>query len=317
MESGLKLTFDTYYKYENIKDYIKSFPYSVAEYKTNIDPEKINEIILEIDDFLLLVSLALEKICLCTGWVAYSNSKIVRYLRRDRTIPDRDTKRSYSDYLIEPFELKTFLEKSYNAFINFNDRNLLRNILFPIVRKKKISVETHYLILFAILESTVLNYKKNNKYEPILPPDDFNVLKDDLEKFIKKKLNSDENMKERRKFIYEKLPELNRISFKSSFELFQNHYKIYVGDLWPLIESKEGATLAHIRNKIIHGEIFSNHQFNAVRLAMEHLQIIVERIVFTLLNWDISNTKVSLEYVKQYHSKEFEKVKYYQKLFNE
>ena len=257
LESGLKLTFDTYYKYENSEDYGKSFPYTVAEFKTDLDPERINEYIAEIDDFLLLLSLALEKICVCTGWVAHSNSKIVSYYRRDRTIPYKDEKHSYSDNLIEYFELKTFLEKSYRAFINFNDRELLRNILFPIIRKKKISVETHYLILFAILESIILNYKRNNDYESILPTNNFNNLKSDLKKFIRSKLTSVD--KNRRKFIYDKLPELNRISFKSSFELFQVQYKIPINDIWPLIDSKEGTSLAQIRNKIIHGEIFSNH----------------------------------------------------------
>ena len=146
--------------------------------------------------------------------------------------------------------------------------------------KKKISVETRYLILFAILESIILNFKKNNDYEPILPEDNFNDLKNDLKKFIKSRLSSvDSN---RRKFIYEKLSELNRISFASSLELYQKHYNIKIDDLWPLADSKEGASLADIRNKIIHGETFSNHQFQAIGFAMHHLQIIVERMVLSL-----------------------------------
>ena len=313
LESGVKLTFDIFYRYENTEDYTKSYPYAVAEFKTDLDPERINEIIVEIDDFLLLVSLALETICVCTGWIAFSNSKKVTYYRRDRVIPDKEESSSYSEYLIEPFELITFLEKSYKAFIGFNDRELLRNILFPLVRRKKISIETHYLILFAILESIILNYKKNNNYEFILRKDDFNNLKNDLKEFIKLKLSSIDKIK--RKFIYEKLSELNRVSFPSSLELYQKHYNIKIDDLWPLFDSKTGASLADIRNKIIHGETFSNHQFQAISFAMHHLQIIVERMVLSLLSWNISKSRVSSEYTKQHFAKDFEKVKYYQKLF--
>lgn len=315
LESGLKLSFDTYYKYENTEDYVKSFPLTVAKFRTDLDPEKINEYITEIDDYLLLLSFALGKMCVCTGWFAASNSKIVTYFRRDKVIPDKDEKHTYPDYLIEPFELKIFLKKSYKAFINFNERELLRNILFPLIRKKRVSVETHFLILFAILESVVLYYKRNNDYEFILLPNDFNTLKSNIKEFIKSNLLSVD--KNRRKYMYEKLAELNRISFKSSFELFQKHCKVYVDDLWPLIDSQDGTSLTQIRNKIIHGEIFINHHFQAISLAAIHLQIIVERIIFTLLGWDISNTRVSLEYVREYYLKDFEKVKYYQKLLNE
>jgi len=323
LESGLKLTFDIYYKYEDTEDYTKSYPYTVAEFKTNIEPERINEIIIEIDDLLRLVSLALEKVCVCTGWVAYSNNKRVTFYRRDRVIPHKNEDDNYYDLIIEPFEVTSFIECAYKAFTKFNDKELLRNILTPLVRKKKLSVETHYLILFAILESVVLNHKKLRRFEPILTRNLFNELKKDLEnsinskkEFLRSKLDSnDEGIEQKIKFMCEKLSELNRISFNSSFELFQKQFNIPINDLWPLYDAKEGPTLKQIRDKIIHGVTFSNHQFQAISFALHHLKFIVERIVFTLLGWDISNSRLSLEYIQQSYSKLLEEVKYYQKLF--
>lgn len=310
LQSGLKLTFDTYYRYEDFGDYEKSSPYSVAEFKTDIDPAQINEIVNETDDFLLLLSFALGKICICTGWVASSNSKIVKYFRRDKAIPSKSEKNSFSDQLVETYELKSFLEHTYKYFINFNNRELLRNILYPVVRENKISVETRYLILFAILESIILDYKKSFGYEIILDEDLFNELKIDLKELIKSKLLSID--KDRRKFIYEKLPELNRVSFTSSLALFQKHYKIKLDDLWPLSDSKDGASLSDIRNKIIHGEIFNYHQSQAISYAVIHLQIIVERMILSLLDWDISKSTASADYNKHFFAKENEKIKFYQ-----
>jgi len=314
LESGLKLTFDTYYRYEKFEEYEKSTPYSVAEFKTDIDPTRINEIVNEIDDFLLLLSFALGKICICTGWVAASHSKIVKYFIRDKAIPGKSEKHSFLDQLIETGALKSFLEHTYKEFINFNNRELLRNILYPVVRKKKISVETRYLILFAILESIILNYKKYFGFDIILDEGIFNELKTDLKELIKSKLLSIDKV--RRKFIYEKLPELNRISFSSSLELYQKHYQIKIDDLWPLTDSKDGASLSDIRNKIIHGEIFNYQQSQAINYAVIHLQIIVERMILSLLDWDISKSIASVDYNKSFLAKENEKIKFYQKLLS-
>lgn len=324
LESGLELTFDIFYRYENEEDYTKSYPYAVAEFKNNLEPERINEIIIEIDDLLRLISLALEKVCVCTGWVAYSNTKSVVFYRRDRVIPEKDEGDNYYHSIIEPFEVNSFIECAYKAFTKFNDKELLRNILTPLVRSKKLSVETHYLILFAILESIVLNYKKLNKYEPILTRSLFNDLKKDLGNSINSKKDllrfklalDDEEVEQKIKYMSEKLSELNRISFNSSFELFQKQYNIPINDLWPLYDTKESTTLAQIRNKIIHGETFSNHQFQAISFALHHLQIILERMVLSLLGWDISNSRVSLEYTRQNYSKLVDDIKYYQNLFN-
>jgi|ERR1035437_629280 hypothetical protein len=317
LKCGLQLYFETYYKYEETEDSYKSlsYPFTVAEFKTELDPENINEYLAEIDDFLLLLSFAIGKNCLCTGWSAVSNSKIVTFYRRDKVIPPKVKQRSFIDYLIEHSDLQIFLEKAYKTFTNFDDIILLRHILYPVIRRKSISIETHYLMLFAILESVILFNKRHINYEFILNTNDFNTFKDKIKPFIKSYLPLPDD-KTRRKYLYDKLPELNRLSFDSSFELFQKDYKVDIDDLWPVINQKDGASLTQIRNKIIHGEVFSNYHFDAISLATIHLQILVERIIFTLLEWDVSKTKVSKEYLANELFDDYEKIKYYQKLFN-
>src|ERR1035437_5450386 len=316
LNCGLQLYFETYYKYEETEDSYKSlsYPFTVAEFKTKLDPENINEYLAEIDDFLLLLSFAIGKNCLCTGWSAVSNSKIVTFYRGDKVIPTKVKQRSFIDYLIEHSDLQIFLEKAYKTFTNFDDIILFRHILYPVIRRKSIAIVTHYLMLFAILESVILFDKRHNNYEFILKQKEFDNLKGDIRSVIESYYPSPED--ERRENICAKLPELNRLSFNSSFELFQKHYKVYIEDLWPVINHKDGASLTQIRNKIIHGEVFSNYHFDAISLATIHLQILVERIIFTLLEWDVSKTKVSKEYLANELFDDYEKIKYYQKLFN-
>lgn len=325
LASNLKLTFDTYYDHEYQEDNIISRPYTVAEFETDLDPESINELIVDVDDFLLILSLAIGKICICTGWAASSNNKIVRYYRRDRVIPEKADKYSFLDSLIEQFDLKSFLKEGYKSFIDFNDKKLLRNIIYPLLLKNKPNVETRYLILFAALESLLLNYKKVNGYESILPNNIFKIFKKELENNIKEKRDiinaklqlSDEIIEEKLNFICSKTSELNRIPFEASFNLFNKYYKVYIDDLWPLVNSNKGASLSKIRNMLIHGEIFSNPQLQATVLAKTHLQVIIERIVLAILGWDITKTRVSPVYLSKQFPDDKKKVKYFQKLLAE
>jgi hypothetical protein len=144
----------------------------------------------------------------------------------------------------------------------------------------------------------VLFYLENSGAEFILAPDEWNSFRKDLKNFIKNHSHFSQK-KERRRFIYEKLPELNRISFANAFSDFCLRYNIDIHDLWPVVDQKEGISLSSIRSKLIHGDPLIPLQLGALVCANEHLRWIVERSILSVLGWPVSESRVSEHFLSR------------------
>lgn len=90
-----------------------------------------------------------------------------------------------------------------------------------------------------------------------------------------------------------KLPEVNRVSFSTAFNEFCKFYKIDLKNLWPVVDKEDGISLSGIRNRLIHGDIFTPRQQLALMSAGAHLRWVVERSVLSVLGWPYSKSKVS------------------------
>ena len=95
------------------------------------------------------------------------------------------------------------------------------------------------------------------------------------------------------------MSELNRPSFKSSFETFQKAYDIDVNDLWNLTGKQ---SLSIIRNKIVHGQLIDRREkeYDAIICAKLHLKWILERCLLRLLGWEIERSRVKPSILKQF-----------------
>jgi hypothetical protein len=99
--------------------------------------------------------------------------------------------------------------------------------------------------------------------------------------------------KSKRTLLYENLPALTRVSFRTAFQKFCEFYSVNLDDLWPVVGSADGWSLKDIRNKLVHGEYFNRQQLRALLSASEHLRWTVERMILAILGWDLSRSAVS------------------------
>ena len=117
-------------------------------------------------------------------------------------------------------------------------------------------------------------------------------------KFIKNNssISSDDD-KEKRKLIYEKLPELNRISFNEAYTNLCESLNVDTSDLWPLCNSKNGISISMVRNILVHGNAI-DHEANAALFSVyDHLRWTAERLILSILGWDYNNSHVSKGYL--------------------
>ncbi len=308
---------DTKYFYdsdEKRKDQISTVSYfrNVAEFSFQGLFEEIENYSYKLDDFLMLMSFGIRKRTVCTGWIANNKSKFIKFIKRDIVIPPYKDENLLPNYLIEPNELKNFLIHSYRKYQSIDNKDILQRAISPIPIDEKVGTEPTYLILFSCLESILLYYKKINNLETIINEDDFKIIKISFEDYLKNIFSKPDEVSftekqinilkgylpYKRKMVYEKISELNRPSFNSILEKFCGDYNLDLSDLWPLANSHNKISLSQIRNKLIHGDTFKAVQHKSLIIALEHLNIIVERMILKILEWPLEKTRVSPEKIK-------------------
>ncbi len=95
--------------------------------------------------------------------------------------------------------------------------------------------------------------------------------------------------------IYEKRGELNRISFGTAYKKCVESLSLrgfYDDDLWPIVGSSRGLSLAEIRNRFLHGVVLSPAQDEALSKALIHLRWCVERMILAFLEWPLEQSLV-------------------------
>jgi len=128
----------------------------------------------------------------------------------------------------------------------------------------------------------------------------------DLTEFIKQhSLFKDDTL--RRRLVYEKRSELNRIAFGAAFSeavcLLQKQ-GLRIDDLWPITGSSRGLSLAEIRNRMVHGVVFTPTQEGGLFAAKIHLTWCVERLLLAFLGWPLERSLVGtfLRHMTAYNS---------------
>ncbi len=80
---------------------------------------------------------------------------------------------------------------------------------------------------------------------------------------------------------------------EDAFSFFQNIHSVNLTDLWPLLDSSLGTSLAQIRNRLMHGEYLSERSIRALVYAEMNLRWVVERMLLSLLGWPVVGTHVA------------------------
>jgi len=270
------------------------FPELVVEWKSDNPNSDINIL----DDILLLTSLAARQNCICLRWDQYTSNSHVKYYKRDKTIFNDTTVHNNNTILISSNKFEDYIKTTYKTFIDFSEdeqayiRQAIHIIKF-MYYNNEYDIEITFLKLFSAFETLITFFRKKYDKSTVIPEKEWNKLigkKGKLKNNIRKFLNEEEGFKEdenkeKRTLIYQKLRELNRISLKEAFIEFCKEYKVNFDYLWPVCDKKDGISLSEIRNKLIHGEKFDTAYAISISIANTHLQYTIENMLLAILGW--------------------------------
>jgi hypothetical protein len=302
IKDGQRLVFEKHFRYKTEKNHdLVRWSFLVACTEVDVpanDAESLkNGPMKDIDDFLLVASFAAKQRTACLGWTATDKNSYATFYRGNYTFPQPDDNISLEDGIIDIKDFQEFIETCYPAFLSFENKLALRNSLYAAVPSKPRTLENSFLSMFAGLETLILDFKRREGLEFVLPEPSW----DDLKKYLKaciKKSTKPKLEQAQRASIYSKLSELNRVSLREAFDEFCKAYSIVLADLWPVFAENRETGLSDIRNKLIHGDPFPHDLIAALSIACEHLEYILQRVIVGVLGWDVKKTKLNPAYLQ-------------------
>ena len=126
----------------------------------------ISVVSADLDDFLLLTSLAARHRCVCLEWTHInSRGDLTIHYRRDIALP-KDRSASLNDTLIGINEFPKFIRTAYRRFKKFREKEQFRSAIYPLVNDAEMTTEMSYFGLFSGLESALLFADRTLKLFP-------------------------------------------------------------------------------------------------------------------------------------------------------
>jgi hypothetical protein len=304
INNNVKLVFEQHFASKTMRNRdLLQWSFLVACAKVNVpaaDVETLKSSILyDIDDFLLLASFAARVRTACLGWVAIDKNSHATFYRGNYTFPESDDEKSRDDGVIDIQDFERFMEVCYSIFLRYDNKIALRNALYSAIPYNPSTIELSFLHMFAGLETLILEFRRKERLEFVLPEKDWLALCKYLQVCMKQSTEPKLG-REQRASIYRKLGELNRVSLREAFDVFCQKYSIDLADLWPVFGEKGAVGLVDIRNRLIHGDPFPRDLLEALVVAKEHLKYVLERTIVRILGWDVGETKVRPTYLAMY-----------------
>jgi hypothetical protein len=72
----------------------------------------------------------------------------------------------------------------------------------------------------------------------------------------------------------------------------ESQHGFHDDDLWPIVGSARGLSLAEVRNRLLHGVVLTPAQEEALFKALIHLRWCVERMILAFLEWPLEQSLV-------------------------
>ena len=299
------LTFDIHYKNKKINNEDSlSWSYLVCISEIGISAmdvdSVINTILPAIDKFLLIASFGSRTRTACVGWSAYDHSTTTTYYRGDYSFPTGESEPSFDQGLVWKKNFDDYLKICFPAFQRFFDQEALLKAIMSVVPGRKKVIEESFLSIFAGLESLILAYRKEYNLEYVIPAkQEWKTVKKSISDNISQ-ISEQQLSRKQKNYMKGKLNELNRISLRKAYKKFCKHYDIDLSDLWPLFGDEKPIGLSEIRNKLIHGETFTDDLSNALSIANENLKFMLERVLIKILGYPVEKTEVSPVFLKKH-----------------
>ncbi len=295
---NIKLKFDEHYRNKKTgnKDMLRwSFLVSCVE--LNIFAHDITKIRAEvlpiIDDFLLIASFASRTRTACLGFDAVSLNVNSSYYRGDLTFPNGESEFNFNDGLVAKQDFEEFMNHCYSTFSKYPNKKVLQRAIWALVPGEPKTLEENFLLLFAGIETLLLEYRRQENLEFVIWQQIKNHIRDSI-----KSISNPKTEKKQRCYMYEKIDELNRISLRNVLDDFCERFDLEITDLWPIFAAKNQVGLSDIRNRLIHGETFDDECFDAIGVACDNLKWLLERMILKILDWPIDRSEVEAEFLK-------------------
>jgi len=156
IEPEVKLDFDQQFLYEHGQfGSVSSIAELIARF--SVTPETFSKItgFNEIDDLMLLLSLAYRKRCMSLGWVANHVDKIETFYRQNMTKPDVPVGYCFLEMLIERNYWVEFLDVAYKKMKSMDEKSIgyLRAAVNGLLNYEKLHFEASYQVLYSGLEA--------------------------------------------------------------------------------------------------------------------------------------------------------------------
>jgi hypothetical protein len=312
LANGLSLNFVNHYRHREQDDEgVLSWSYLVAESNLWDKPDGStvidSDLLKQVDDFLLIASLATRERCVCVGWEVFDQIGHTEFYRRDISIPESEGRHDFNDDLIHARFHDEFVRTLYPKFASDPSIELVRDAVRATLPQRRAFLEARFTGLFSAIETLVLSFRRQHGLEFVFTDakeiaEWKQVKEGSLRVWLKSlPLLSGNERAEQRKLIYENLRALERISFGHAFRKFCEFYSVDLGDLWPISGGGEKAwSLTDIRNKIVHGEVFPSYKIGALIVATQHVQWTLERLILGYFGWSIDNSNVNPAYLSQF-----------------
>ena len=304
LPSGL-VHFRRHYRHEKKQSAVLRTSELVAELNEEIERGTLDRLIQELDDFLLLTSLATRHTCVCRGWTVGTENCETTFYRNRLAVP-RAREIGRQETLIDDPVFKEFVEHAFVSFRQNPGREALRQAMYLVVSSQEATIEASFIKCFAALETLLTLYRDGAGLSTILDSDSWATFENDFKSFIKGHVLFRDNAT-RRGLIYEKRGELNRISFGTAYKKCIESLSLHGfhdDDLWPIVGSGRGLSLVEIRNRLLHGVVLTPAQEEALFKALIHLRWCVERMILAFLEWPLEQSLVGrfLRHMATYNS---------------
>jgi hypothetical protein len=202
--------------------------------------------------------------------------------------------------LIESSLVEEFVKRAAEVFARHEESDVLRRAILFTFPTEGESLEISFISLYAALEATLTFFRHQGRYK-ILSPEEFAALERDLKRWLKEHPLLAARSAERA-LIYEKIRELNRLPFATVFKKFCAAHALDLDDLWPVLGQPEAWPLTEIRHRLVHGDAFLERPEAALVCARQHLRWTVERMLLAVLDWPISESRASADYLSAHEA---------------
>lgn len=250
--------------------------------KVNID--QLDDIQKQADDFALLLTFAARHQVTTIGYEYTTGTKRVRYYKdpTDRYKASQEEVREDALIPVEHFE--EFMTKALDQWqkISLKTQKAIKDTIYAIHPFNN-SGRSAYLTMFSAFEALVALNKTNVETEILA---NWEVIK---EAFLacNESLNLSSDVKNYFQQNMDSLLYAEKLENKA--KAFLSTRKIIVNDLWPIFGEK---SLYKVRNLLAHG---NRMKLSPVyRIAQEQLQLLLERVVLTLLGFDYNKSTAGI-----------------------